>query len=36
MKNDYVVKKVYHSFVMVSILAVLAATVGMTIDNIIV
>ena len=36
MKNDYVVKKVYHSFVMVSILAVLTATAGMLIDNIIV
>ena len=36
MKNDYVVKKVYQSFVLVSILTALTATAGMLIDNIIV
>lgn len=36
MKNDYIVKKTYLSFVVVSILTSLTATVGMLIDNIIV
>ena len=36
MKNDYIVRKTYYSFVMVSILSSLTATVGMLIDNIIV
>lgn len=36
MKNDYVVKKVYQSFVLVSILTALTVTAGMLIDNIIV
>lgn len=36
MKNDYIVKKTYLSFVVVSILSSLTATVGMLIDNIIV
>lgn len=36
MKNDYVVKKVYQSFVLVSILSALTVTAGMLIDNIIV
>ncbi len=36
MKNDYIVKKTYLSFVIVSILSTLTATVGMLIDNIIV
>lgn len=35
MKNDYIVKNVYKSFVVVSILSVLTATAGMLIDNII-
>lgn len=35
MKNDYIVKKVYKSFVVVSILSVLTATAGMLIDNIV-
>lgn len=35
MKNDYIVKKTYLSFVVVSILTALTATVGMLIDNII-
>lgn len=35
MKNDYIVKKVYTSFLFVSILSVLAVTAGMIIDNII-
>ncbi len=36
MKNDYIVRKLYYSFVTVSILSALTATVGMLIDNIIV
>ncbi len=36
MKNDYIVRKLYISFVVVSILSALTATVGMLIDNIIV
>lgn len=36
MKNDYIVKKLYISFVVVSILSALTATVGMLIDNVIV
>lgn len=36
MKNDYIVKKTYLSFVVVSILTSLTAIVGMLIDNIIV
>lgn len=36
MKNDYVIRKIYQSFMLVSILGVLTATVGMLIDNIIV
>lgn len=36
MRNDYVIKKVYRSFVLVSILSALTATLGMLIDNVIV
>lgn len=36
MRNDYIVRKLYYSFVTVSILSALTATVGMLIDNIIV
>ena len=36
MKNNYVVKKVYRSFVLVSILTALTATLGILIDNIVV
>lgn len=36
MKNDYIVRKTYYSFVFVSILSSLTATAGMLIDNIIV
>ena len=36
MKNDYLVRKTYYSFVIVSILSSLTATAGMLIDNIIV
>ncbi len=36
MKNDYIVKKTYLSFVIVAILSSLTATVGMLIDNVIV
>ncbi len=36
MKNDYVVRKLYISFIVVSILSALAATLGMLVDNIIV
>lgn len=36
MKNDYLVKKTYYSFVIVAILSSLTATVGILIDNIIV
>ena len=36
MKNDYIVRKTYHSFVMVAILSSLTATAGMLIDNIVV
>lgn len=36
MKNDYIVRKLYISFVVVSILSALTATAGMLIDNIIV
>lgn len=36
MKNDYVVKKAYQSFVVTSIMSALTATAGMLIDNIIV
>lgn len=35
-RNDYIVRKLYYSFVKVSILSALTATVGMLIDNIIV
>lgn len=35
MRNDYIVKKLYISFVVVSILSALTATAGMLIDNII-
>ncbi len=35
-RNDYIVRKLYYSFVTVSILSALTATVGMLIDNIIV
>ena len=36
MKNDYIVRKTYYSFVLVSILSSLTATAGMLIDNVIV
>lgn len=36
MKNDYIVRKTYYSFVFVSILSSLTATAGMLIDNILV
>lgn len=36
MKNDYLVRKTYYSFVVISILSSLTATVGILIDNIIV
>ncbi len=36
MKNDFLVRKTYHSFVVVSVLSSLTATAGMLIDNIIV
>lgn len=36
MKNDYIVRKTYYSFVLVSILSSLAATAGILIDNILV
>ena len=36
MKNDYIVRKTYYSFVLVAILSSLTATAGMLIDNIIV
>lgn len=36
MKNDYLVRKTYYSFVIISILSSLTATVGILIDNIIV
>lgn len=36
MRNDYLVKRTYYSFVVVSILSSLTATAGMLIDNIIV
>lgn len=36
MRNDYIVKNTYYSFVLVSILSTLTATVGILIDNIIV
>lgn len=36
MRNDYIVRKTYYSFVLVSILSSLIATAGMLIDNIIV
>lgn len=36
MKNDYIVRKTYYSFVFVSIFSSLTATAGMLIDNIIV
>lgn len=36
MKNDYIVRKTYLSFVLVSIMTSLTATVGMLIDNVIV
>lgn len=35
MKNDYLVRKTYASFMMVSVLSVLAATLGILIDNVI-
>jgi len=36
MRNDYLIKKLYVSFLVVSVLSALTATVGMLIDNIIV
>ena len=33
MKNDFIVRKTYYSFVLVSILSSLTATAGMLIDN---
>lgn len=36
MKNDYIIKKLYISFVIVSILSALTATAGILIDNIVV
>lgn len=36
MRNDYIVRKTYYSFVLVSILSSLTATVGILIDNILV
>lgn len=36
MKNDYIVRKTYYTFVLVSILSSLTATAGMLIDNILV
>lgn len=36
MRNDYIVRKTYYSFVLVSILSSLTATAGMLIDNILV
>ena len=36
MRNDYIVRNTYYSFVLVSILSSLTATAGMLIDNIIV
>lgn len=35
MKNDYLVKKTYNSFMMISVLSVLAATLGILIDNVV-
>ena len=35
MKNDYLVKTTYNSFMMISVLSVLAATLGILIDNVI-
>ena len=35
MKNNYLVRKTYTSFMMVSVLSVLAATLGILIDNVI-
>ena len=35
-KNDYIVKKVYRSFVLISIVTALVATIGIMIDNIVV
>ncbi len=36
MRNDYIIRKLYVSFMLVSILSALAATAGMLIDNIVV
>lgn len=35
MRNDYVIKKAYRSFMLVSVLAAITTTIGMLIDNII-
>ena len=35
MKNDYLVKKTYNSFMLISVLSVLAATLGILIDNVV-
>lgn len=35
MKNDYLVEKTYNAFMMISVLSVLAATLGILIDNVI-
>lgn len=35
MTNDYLVKKTYNSFMVISVLSVLAATLGILIDNVI-
>lgn len=34
-RNDYLVKKTYDSFMMISVLSVLAATLGILIDNVV-
>ncbi len=36
MRNDYIVKKVYQSFLLISILSALTVTAGMLIDNIVI
>lgn len=36
MKNDYIVRNLYRSFVIVSIMSALTATVGMLVDNVVV
>ena len=36
MTNDYLIKKVFHSYLLISILAIMASTIGMIVDGIVI